>query len=172
MPADPNPQPSAPHTDAANPDLVKTLPVVVHVMDVQQITTERQAALLGLPLGIVTRARHGELPDRLEPDQIVRMSWVTHIHVNLHRLYAEPTASTWMTRPNRRLPFDGQPPLVYALEHGIPGLAAINALLLSDLTDYPTTTLAERTAAEKFTLTINADLTAWDQPAANPHTDT
>ncbi|MCD0155812.1 hypothetical protein [Deinococcus sp. 6GRE01] len=169
MPADPNPQPSA---DAANPNLVNTLPVVVHVMDVQQIPTEQQASLLALPVGTVTRARHGDLPDRLEPDQIVRMSWVTHIHVNLHRLYAEPTANTWMTRPNRRHPFDGKPPLAYALAHGIPGLAAINALLLSDLTDYPTTTHAERTAAETFTLTINADLTAWDQPTDNPHTDT
>lgn len=168
MPADPNPQPSA---DAANPSLVHTLPVVVHVMDVQQITTEQQAALLGLPVGTVTRARHGHLPDRLEPDQLIRMSWSLHIHVNLRRLYAEPVADVWMTRPNARAPFDGRPPLVYALEHGIPGLAAINALLLSDLTDYPTT-LAERTAAETFTLTINADLTTWNHPADNPHTDT
>ena len=164
MPADPNPQP--------NPDLVNTLPVVVHLLNAQQITTEQQAVLLALPVSTVTRARHGHLPDRLEPDQIIRMSWVTHIHINLHRLYAEPTANIWMTHPNGRHPFDGQPPLHYALEHGIPGLAAINAMLLSDLTDYPTTTLAERTAAETFTLTINADLTAWNQPNDNPHTDT
>ncbi|MCD0166965.1 antitoxin Xre/MbcA/ParS toxin-binding domain-containing protein [Deinococcus sp. 12RED42] len=164
MPADPNPQP--------NPDLVNTLPVVVHLLDAQQITTEQQATLLGLPIRIVTRARHGHLPDRLEPDQIVRMSWAVHLHVNLHRLYAEPVADTWMTRPNGRHPFDGQPPLHYVLEHGIPGLMAVNNLLLSDLADYPTTTLAERTAAATFTLTINADLTAWNQPTAKPHTDT
>lgn len=40
----------------------------------------------------------------------------------------------------------------------IPGLLTINELLLSDLTDYPTTTLVEREAGEQFTLVIRADL--------------
>ncbi|MGM9319663.1 hypothetical protein [Deinococcus aquaticus] len=141
-----------------NPGLLETVPVVVRMLDTHGISRVHQSMLLGLSVGAVTRSLKGQLPARLNQDQITRLSLAANVHVHLHRLYSEHAASQWMTRSSRRHPFLGLSPLAYALERGIPGLLTINDLLLSDMTDYPTTTLAEREAGERFTLVIRADL--------------
>jgi hypothetical protein len=141
-----------------NNGIIDVLPTVVQMLESWGISRVCQGILLGLPVRTVTRSLKGFLPSRLNQDQITRMSALLNIHVNLHRLYNEHNASVWLTRPNSREIFAGKAPIIYALERGIPGLLAINTLLLSDMTDYPTTTYDERKAGENFELVINVDL--------------
>jgi Protein of unknown function (DUF2384) len=69
-------------------------------------------------------------PDRvLDPDRLLRISYVIGIFKALNLLYSSTLADAWMNRPNSNAIFDGQTPLAYLIAGGLPAMQVVRRLL-------------------------------------------
>jgi uncharacterized protein (DUF2384 family) len=69
-------------------------------------------------------------PDRvLEPDRLLRISYLIGIFKALNILHSKKLADQWMRLPNTNRMFGGQSPLDYIIKGGLPALQAVRRLL-------------------------------------------
>ena len=93
-----------------------------------------QCALLG-DIGRTThhswRATVPETPESYPTDRLTRLSYLAGIHGLLQRLYGESPAyaDRWVAAPNVAPPFDGESPLAFMRQHGIPGMHVVRRRL-------------------------------------------
>lgn len=105
--------------------------MVMVLLDHWKLTTEDQAALLGLAAGnraALTRYRKGE-PIGTSRDQFERVGHLLGIHKNLRLLFPQnrDLAYRWMTTRNRA--FDNLSPVDVVREWGFAGLLMVRAYL-------------------------------------------
>jgi hypothetical protein len=94
-----------------------------------QVRDEDARALLGG----VTNGPFYEMkknPDRvLDPDRLLRISYLIGIFKALNLLYSETLADEWVRRPNSNRVFGGQTPLAYLTSGGLPAMETVRRLL-------------------------------------------
>lgn len=120
------------HGPATVRRLITGLPLVVRMLEAMHVSRTDQGRLLGLSTRTVQRALNGELPTRVTPDQLTRMSLIVGIYKALHILHAEPHANEWLTRPSGRVTFGGISPLELMLQGGIPAMMDVRRMLDAD----------------------------------------
>src|SRR6201988_2360938 len=84
-------------------------------------------------LGGVTNGPFYEMkknPDRvLDPDRLLRISYLIGIFKALNLLYSEALADEWIRRPNTNAIFAGQTPRAYLTSGGRPAMQIVRRLL-------------------------------------------
>ncbi len=65
----------------------------------------------------------------LDPDRLLRISFVIGIFKALNLLYSSTLADAWMNRPNSNAIFAGQAPLAYLIAGGLPAMQVVRRLL-------------------------------------------
>jgi len=65
----------------------------------------------------------------LTQDELTRVSLLIGIFQALNILFSEKLASHWVSRPNSNPMFKNQPPLVFLIQGGMPGMLAVRRLL-------------------------------------------
>jgi hypothetical protein len=69
-------------------------------------------------------------PERvLDPDRLLRISYVIGIFKALNLLYSSTLADAWMNRPNSNAVFAGQSPLASLVAGGLPAMQVVRRLL-------------------------------------------
>ena len=69
-------------------------------------------------------------PERvLDPDRLLRISYVIGIFKALNLLYSNTLADAWMSRPNSNAIFAAQTPLAYLIAGGLPAMQVVRRLL-------------------------------------------
>ena len=69
-------------------------------------------------------------PERvLDPDRLLRLSYVVGIFKALNLLYSSTLADAWMSRPNSNAIFACQTPLAYLVAGGLPAMQVVRRLL-------------------------------------------
>ena len=69
-------------------------------------------------------------PERvLDPDRLLRISYVIGIFKALNLLYSSTLADAWISRPNSNTIFAGQTPLAYLVAGGLPAMQIVRRLL-------------------------------------------
>ncbi len=105
--------------------------LVMNLLDHWKLTTEDQAALLGIATGnraALTRYRKGE-PIGTSRDQLERVGHLLGIHQNLRLLFPHnrDLAYSWMSTRNKA--FDNLSPVEVVKESGFAGLLMVHAYL-------------------------------------------
>lgn len=85
-------------------------------------------------LGGVTNGPYYEMkkrPDRrvLDPDTLLRISYLLGIFKALNVLHSRPLADEWMSLPNSNRIFGGGTPLGYVIRGGLPAMNTVRRLL-------------------------------------------
>jgi len=100
-----------------------------NIMTRWQVRDEDARALLGG----VTNGPFYEMkknPDRvLDPDRLLRISYLVGIFKALNLLYSDTLADAWIRRPNANAVFAGQTPLAYLTTGGLPAMQIVRRLL-------------------------------------------
>jgi uncharacterized protein (DUF2384 family) len=65
----------------------------------------------------------------LTQDELTRISLLIGIFKALNILFSERLANQWVSRPNSNPMFRNQPPLVFLIQGGMPGMLAVRRLL-------------------------------------------
>jgi uncharacterized protein (DUF2384 family) len=65
----------------------------------------------------------------LTQDELTRVSLLIGIFKALNILFSEKLANQWVSRPNSNPMFKNQPPLVFLIQGGMPGMLAVRRLL-------------------------------------------
>ena len=90
----------------------------------------RDARLL---LGGISSGRYYALKKNrrglLTQDELTRLSLLIGIFQALNTLFSEKLANQWISRPNSNPMFKNQPPLVFLIQGGMPGMLAVRRLL-------------------------------------------
>jgi hypothetical protein len=69
-------------------------------------------------------------PDRLlDPDRLMRVSYLVGIFKSLGILYSDALADAWVQRPNRNAIFAGGTPLAFMIRGGLPAMQTVRRLL-------------------------------------------
>ena len=115
----------------ATPDRGALAKMVMALMDHWNLSTEDQAALLGIAAGnraALTRYRKGE-PIGTSRDQYERVGHLLGIHKNLRQLFPHnrSLAYRWMSTRNKA--FDNLAPVEAVKEWGFAGLLMVRAYL-------------------------------------------
>jgi len=86
-----------------------------------------------LLLGGISNGRYYELKKSrkgvLTQDELTRVSLLIGIFKALNILFSEKLANQWVSRPNSNPMFKDQPPLVFLIQGGMPGMLAVRRLL-------------------------------------------
>ncbi len=102
---------------------------MIRLTELWRLTTEETCLLLGdMSERSWFRLKKQGRTDRtlrLSQDMLTRISVMIGIFKGLRLLFSEPLADDWIRLPNRGALFGGRPPLVVAVERGIPGLLEI-----------------------------------------------
>ena len=85
-------------------------------------------------LGGVTNGPYYEMkrhPDGrvLDPDTLLRISYLLGIFKALNSLHGQPLADEWMSLPNSNRIFGGGTPLAYLIQGGLPAMSTVRRLL-------------------------------------------
>ena len=85
-------------------------------------------------LGGVTNGPYYEMkkhPDRrvLDPDTLLRISYLSGIFKALNVLHSQPLADEWVNLPNSNRIFGGGTPLTYMIRGGLPAMSVVRRLL-------------------------------------------
>jgi hypothetical protein len=100
-----------------------------NIMTRWQVRDEDARALLGG----VTNGPFYEMkknPERvLDPDRLLRISYLIGIFKALNLLYSDTLADAWIRRPNASAIFAGQTPLAYLTTGGLPAMQIVRRLL-------------------------------------------
>ena len=90
----------------------------------------RDARLL---LGGISSGRYYALKKNrrglLTQDELTRLSLLIGIFQALNTLFSEKLANQWISRPNSNPMFKNQPPLVFLIQGGMPGMLSVRRLL-------------------------------------------
>ena len=65
----------------------------------------------------------------LDPDTLLRISYLLGIFKALNSLHGQPLADEWVSLPNSNRIFGGGTPLVYMIQGGLPGMSTVRRLL-------------------------------------------
>lgn len=65
----------------------------------------------------------------LDPDRLMRVSYLIGIFKGLRILHGQALADEWVQLPNRHPLFDGQTPLAYMIQGGLPAMQSVRRLL-------------------------------------------
>jgi hypothetical protein len=103
------------------------------IADAWELSPLQQCRLLRIPSPqVLQRYRLGQAP-RLSATQQERAALIASIH---YSLTAEPgpegRAWAWVHSPDARLPFEGDSPLYFMLENGLPALREVARLLVRE----------------------------------------
>lgn len=84
-------------------------------------------------LGGISNGRYFELKKKrkgvLTQDELTRVSLLIGIFKALNILFSERLANQWVLRPNSNPMFKNQPPLLFLIQGGMPGMLAVRRLL-------------------------------------------
>ena len=85
-------------------------------------------------LGGVTNGPYHEMkkyPDDrvLDPDTLLRISYLLGIFKALNSLHSQPLADEWISLPNSNRIFGGGTPLGYMIQGGLPAMSTVRRLL-------------------------------------------
>jgi Protein of unknown function (DUF2384) len=85
-------------------------------------------------LGGVTNGPYYEMKKRpedrvLDPDTLLRISYLLGIFKALSSLHGEPLADEWISLPNSNRIFGGDTPLGYMMQGGLPAMSTVRRLL-------------------------------------------
>jgi hypothetical protein len=85
-------------------------------------------------LGGVTNGPYYEMkrhPDDrvLDPDTLLRISYLLGIFTALNSLHGQPLADEWISLPNSNRIFSGGTPLGYLIQGGLPAMSTVRRLL-------------------------------------------
>jgi hypothetical protein len=85
-------------------------------------------------LGGVTNGPYYEMkkhPERrvLDPDTLLRISYLLGIFKALNVLHGQPLADEWLSLPNSNRIFGGGTPLGYIIRGGLPAMSTVRRLL-------------------------------------------
>ncbi len=99
------------------------------IADKWELKSEDAMALLG---GISNGRYYALKKTRkglLTQDELTRVSLLIGIFKSLNILFGEKLANQWVSRPNSNPMFKNQPPLVFLIQGGMPGMLAVRRLL-------------------------------------------
>ena len=65
----------------------------------------------------------------LDPDTLLRISYLLGIFKALSSLHGQPLADQWISLPNSNRIFGGGTPLGYMIQGGLPGMSTVRCLL-------------------------------------------
>jgi hypothetical protein len=65
----------------------------------------------------------------LDPDKLLRVSYLIGIFKALNILHSEPLADEWVRLPNTNRIFGGMTPLAYMMKGGVPAMQMVRRLL-------------------------------------------
>ena len=101
------------------------------IADAWELSPLQQCRLLKIPSPqVLTRYRLGQAP-RLSAVQQERAALVANIHRSLRASCAdEDGAWAWVNAPRKEPPFEGDSPLYFMLENGLPALREVARLLV------------------------------------------
>lgn len=99
------------------------------IMDAWQVRdVEARALLGGVSNGPFYEMKRD--PTRvLEPDRLMRVSYLLGVYKALHILHGAALADEWVQLPNRNAIFGGQTPLAYMVKGGLPAMQTVRRLL-------------------------------------------
>ncbi len=101
-----------------------------NIMERWKVRDEDARALLGGvsngPYYELKRSAAGRI---LEPDRLLRISYLIGIFKALHILHSRALADQWVRLPNSNRLFGGETPLVYMMRGGVPALQTVRRLL-------------------------------------------
>jgi hypothetical protein len=109
-----------------SPPAVRTF---FNMMSRWRVRDEDARALLG---GVSNGAFYQMKKDAdriLEPDRLLRISYLVGIFKALNILYSEPLADSWVQLENSNRIFGGQAPLAYMIRGGAPAMQIVRRLL-------------------------------------------
>lgn len=100
-----------------------------NMVDRWQVRDEDARLLLGgISNGAYYQLKHS--PERmLDPDRLLRISYLIGIFKSLNILYSKRLADAWIQLPNTHPMFAGRTPLAYMLQGGTPAMQQVRKLL-------------------------------------------
>jgi hypothetical protein len=103
------------------------------IADAWELSPLQQCRLLRIPSPqVLERYRLGQAP-RLSANQQERAALIANIHYSLHSESAvKDHAWAWLHAPRQGMPFDGDSPLYFMLENGLPALREVARLLVRE----------------------------------------
>jgi hypothetical protein len=97
-----------------------------------ELSPLQQCKLLKIPSPqVLARYRLGQAP-RLSAGQQERVALLASIHHSLVRGGSRDSAWAWINAPLKRSPFDGDSPLYFMLEKGLPALREVARMLVRE----------------------------------------
>ena len=100
------------------------------IADAWELSPLQQCRLLKIPSPqVLERYRLGQAP-RLSASQQERAALLAHIQHSLSQDAAADQAWAWLHAPHKDAPFDGDSPLYYMIEKGLPALREVARMLV------------------------------------------
>lgn len=101
------------------------------IADAWELSPLQQCRLMKIPSPqVLERYRLGQAP-RLSATQQERIALLANIQYSLNRrMAAKDNAWAWLHAPQHGAPFDGDSPLYFMLENGLPALREVARLLV------------------------------------------
>ena len=99
------------------------------LMDAWQVRDEAARQLLGgVSNGVYYQMKRGQ-KKTLDQDKLTRISLLIGIFKALNILYSRKLADAWVSLANSNPMFEGEPPLTYMVQGGVPALVRVRQLL-------------------------------------------
>jgi len=101
-----------------------------NIMGRWQVRDEDARALLGgVSNGPYYELKRAAADKVLDPDRLLRISYLIGIFKALHILHSRALADQWVRLPNTNRLFGGDTPLAYMVRGGVPALQTVRRLL-------------------------------------------
>ncbi len=114
-----------PSRRAARPSSLAALTRFFRIAELWELSPLQQCRLLKIPSPqVLARYRLGQAP-RLSANQQERAALIAHIQHSLARDAAPDRVWAWLHAPQRGSPFDGDSPLYFMIENGLPALREV-----------------------------------------------
>ncbi|HUY83044.1 MAG TPA: antitoxin Xre-like helix-turn-helix domain-containing protein, partial [Steroidobacteraceae bacterium] len=95
------------------------------IAELWELSPLQQCRLLKIPSPqVLARYRLGQAP-RLSASQQERAALIAHIQQSLSRDAAPDRVWAWLHAPQQQSPFDGDSPLYFMIENGLPALREV-----------------------------------------------
>lgn len=99
------------------------------LIDAWQVRDEAARQLLGgVSNGVYYQMKRGQ-NKTLDQDKLTRISLLIGIFKALNILYSRKLADAWVSLSNSNPMFEGEPPLTYMVQGGVPALVRVRQLL-------------------------------------------
>jgi hypothetical protein len=120
--------------DLSNKDVQQRLshaavPAFFKLIQAWKVRDEAARQLLGgVSNGVYYQLKRGH-KKTLDQDKLTRISLLLGIFKALNILYSRKLADAWINLPNTNPMFEGEPPLAYMIQGGLPALVRVRQLL-------------------------------------------